>query len=340
MEREFDSSFAGGESDNESSIDAMFSGVSFQSFLAEKTLMPLYGDYAVGDPPLGFPENSTSTTTPMSFPFTFFSEDFPALKYRNQLGQNSSDEGPRVGQLKSGEDAGKRKLNLKLPKTEPFHFHNEFNTETIQTQTQPLNFLTNPTADLKLSPHFFHLPHLHSLEHSQAQAYLSESPSKRARVDSMTSPSRLSDPQTLDSIVQSCYYLNRPVVIPQSKLARRRRQKLSEKMQGLQKLMPWDTKMDMSTMLEEAHKYVKYLQAQLKALQSMPPHSSRAFPAAQTSYGGVFGYLEKLTRSQILQVLVNSPVTQNVLYSHGFCVFSLEQLRDVPSLQMLRFFNP
>jgi hypothetical protein len=182
--------------------------VSFQSFLAEKTFMPLYGDYAVGDPPLGFPENSTSTmTTPTSFPFTFFSEDFPALKYRNQLGQNSSDEGPRVGQLKSGEDAGKHKLNLKLPKTEPFHFHNEFNTETIQaqTQTQPFDFLTNPTADLKLSQHFFHLPHLHSLEleHSQAQAYLSASPSKRARVESVTS-----DPQTLDSIVQSCYYLN------------------------------------------------------------------------------------------------------------------------------------
>jgi hypothetical protein len=339
MERDFDSSFAGGESDEESSIDAMFSGVSFQSFLAEKTFMPLYGDYAVGDPTLGFPENSTSTmTTPTSFPFTFFSEDFPALKYRNQLGQNSSDEGPRVGQLKSGEDAGKHKLNLKLPKTEPFHFHNEFNTETIQTQTQPFNFLTNPTADLKLSQHFFHLPHLHSLEleHSQAQAYLSASPSKRARVESVTS-----DPQTLDSIVQSCYYLNRPVVIPQSKLARRRRQKLSEKMQGLQKLMPWDTKMDMSTMLEEAHKYVKYLQAQLKALQSMPPHSSRAFPSAQISYGGVFGYLEQLTRSQILQVLVNSPVTQNVLYSHGFCVFSFEQLRDVdPALQRARIFNP
>jgi hypothetical protein len=329
MKRDSDTSFAGGESADECSIDSMFSGVSLQSLLTEKALMPLYGDYVVGEPPLGFPANSTSTTMTTSFPFTFFSEDFPALKYRNQLAQNS-DEGPRLGPLNSGEDSAKHKPNLKLPKAEPFHPHDE----SIQTQTQTFNSLTNPSSDLKLSSQFFYLPHLHSLEHSQGQAYVSASPFKRARADSVPS-----DSQTLDSIVQSCYYLNRPVVIPQSKLARRRRQKLSEKMQSLQKLMPWDTKMDMSTMLEEAHKYVKYLQAQLKALQSMPPHSTWAFHSAQNSCGGVFGYLGKLTRNQILRVLVNSPVTQTVLYSHGCCVFSVEQLRDVATLQKPGFFN-
>ncbi|KAK9989120.1 hypothetical protein SO802_029359 [Lithocarpus litseifolius] len=40
--------------------------------------------------------------------------------------------------------------------------------------------------------------------------------------------------------------------MPQSKLARRRHQKLSEKTQSLQRLMPWDTKMDMATVMDLA----------------------------------------------------------------------------------------
>jgi hypothetical protein len=118
-------------------------------------------------------------------------------------------------------------------------------------------------------------------------------------------------------------------LIPQSKLARQRRQKLSEKTRCLQKLMPWDKKMDQATLLEEAYKYVKFLQAQHSVLQSMPSHST-----TNNSYGGgngggagggVFGDLEMLNRNQALQVLVNSPVAQTKLCSQGYCVFSMEQ---------------
>ncbi|KAL2331798.1 hypothetical protein Fmac_019379 [Flemingia macrophylla] len=121
------------------------------------------------------------------------------------------------------------------------------------------------------------------------------------------------------------------VVIPQSKLARQRRQKLSEKTRCLQKLMPWDKKMDQATLLEEAYKYVKFLQAQFRVLQSMPSSTSTSTSSSASSpfllpNDGVFGHLQRLNRTQLLQVLVNSPVAQTMLYSQGFCVFSLEQL--------------
>ncbi|TKY48776.1 dimerization protein [Spatholobus suberectus] len=115
-------------------------------------------------------------------------------------------------------------------------------------------------------------------------------------------------------------------VIPQSSLARQRRQKLSEKTRCLQKLMPWDKKMDQATLLEEAYKYVKFLQAQFRVLQSMPSRAAPFLIPPHLQNGAVFGDLEKLNRCQLLQVLVNSPVAQTMLYSQGFCVFSLEQL--------------
>jgi hypothetical protein len=116
-------------------------------------------------------------------------------------------------------------------------------------------------------------------------------------------------------------------LIPQSKLARQRRQKLSEKTRCLQKLMPWDKKMDQATLLEEAYKYVKFLQAQHSVLQSMPSHSitNNSYGGGGNSGGGVFGDLEILNRNQALQVLVNSPVAQTKLCSQGYCVFSMEQ---------------
>ncbi|KAK7402014.1 hypothetical protein VNO78_13947 [Psophocarpus tetragonolobus] len=123
-------------------------------------------------------------------------------------------------------------------------------------------------------------------------------------------------------------------VIPQSKLARQRRQKLSEKTRCLQRLMPWDKKMDQATLLQEAYKYVKFLQAQSRLLHSMPAHTHThththtytSLPPLPLQNAAVLGDLPKLTRTQLLQVLLNSPVAQTMLYSQGFCVFSLEHL--------------
>lgn len=337
MGRDSDTSFAGRQSSEEVSFNAMFSGVSLQSILTEETPMPLYGDSSLEDSPIGFPVNS-STTTP-SFSFSFFNDNFLALN-RDQLGRDLDDDNHRLGPLKFKEFSENNELKLKLPKIEPF----QYDELAGSTQTQPFNLLTSSISDIKHSSPFSHLPPLHSLghfhhqEHAEAQVFPYVPPSKRIRLDSVTS-----NPETLESIVESCcrYHLNVPklkrpavlsscqAVMPQSKLARRRRQKLSEKTQSLRKLMPWDTKMDMATMLEEAHKYVRFLQAQLIALETMPSDTSSSFSAitaGQNFYDGVFGGLGNLNRNQILQVLVNSPVAQTMLYSKGCCVFSVEQL--------------
>ncbi|XP_039038064.1 transcription factor bHLH117-like [Hibiscus syriacus] len=148
---------------------------------------------------------------------------------------------------------------------------------------------------------------------------------KRGRLDLAPSHSENNHPQTLDSIVKS-FNATAPVpIIPYSRLAREMRQKLSEKTRCLQKLMPWDKKMDTGTMLQEAYKYVRFLQAQVSILQSMPITSS--FSSAQhVNAGGGFDGFGSLNRQQLLRVLFNSLVAQTMLCSQGFCVFDSEQL--------------
>ncbi|XVE66295.1 hypothetical protein DITRI_Ditri08aG0069200 [Diplodiscus trichospermus] len=189
--------------------------------------------------------------------------------------------------------------------------------------------------DVLSSTHFFHffsksLPDLHSLEQPPRQPRLPGSSSsstpklKRTRLDSNVSDSD-KNPQNLDSIFQS--FNSPPPIIPHSELARKRRQKLSEKIRCLQKLMPWDKKMDTGTMLEEAYKYIQFLQAQISILQSMPITSCfLSNDNINAPLGFDYAGLGRLNRQQLLQVLVNSPVAQTMLYSQGFCVFSHEQL--------------
>ncbi|KAJ8762606.1 hypothetical protein K2173_008045 [Erythroxylum novogranatense] len=55
---------------------------------------------------------------------------------------------------------------------------------------------------------------------------------------------------------------------PQSLYARRRRERINERLKILQNLVPNGTKVDISTMLEEAVHYVKFLQLQIKLLAS------------------------------------------------------------------------
>uniref|UniRef100_A0A7N0T484 BHLH domain-containing protein n=1 Tax=Kalanchoe fedtschenkoi TaxID=63787 RepID=A0A7N0T484_KALFE len=55
---------------------------------------------------------------------------------------------------------------------------------------------------------------------------------------------------------------------PQSLYARKRRERINERLKTLQGLVPNGTKVDISTMLEEAVQYVKFLQLQIKLLSS------------------------------------------------------------------------
>ena len=55
---------------------------------------------------------------------------------------------------------------------------------------------------------------------------------------------------------------------PQSVAARHLRERISEKIRILQRLVPGGTKLDTASMLEEAIRYVKFLKRQIKLLQS------------------------------------------------------------------------
>ncbi|KAE8780201.1 Transcription factor bHLH84 [Hordeum vulgare] len=55
-----------------------------------------------------------------------------------------------------------------------------------------------------------------------------------------------------------------PASNPQNLYAKRRREKINDKLRVLQKLVPNGTKVDLSTMLEEAVLYVKFLKLQIK----------------------------------------------------------------------------
>ncbi|KAK3119174.1 hypothetical protein QOZ80_9BG0715130 [Eleusine coracana subsp. coracana] len=68
----------------------------------------------------------------------------------------------------------------------------------------------------------------------------------------------------------------------QSLYAKKRRERINEKLRILQQLIPNGTKVDISTMLEEAVQYVKFLQLQIKLLSS-----DETWMYAPLAYNGV-----------------------------------------------------
>ncbi|OIV91139.1 hypothetical protein TanjilG_30361 [Lupinus angustifolius] len=84
-----------------------------------------------------------------------------------------------------------------------------------------------------------------------------------------------------------------PATDPQTLYARKRRERINERLRILQSLVPNGTKVDISTMLEEAVQYVKFLQHQIKLLSS-----DELWMYAPIAYNGINIGLDLITSKE------------------------------------------
>ncbi|XP_010524482.1 PREDICTED: transcription factor bHLH117 [Tarenaya hassleriana] len=163
---------------------------------------------------------------------------------------------------------------------------------------------------------FLHMPNLHAVDQTTlfscfppALPGVHDEKRRRFTVDVPPPP----PPPPVGFTISPSSASGTPASTTQNNTARDRRRKIAEKTRSLEKLMPWEKKMDRATLLEEAHKYIKFLQAQIAVLRWMP---------LEAVFSGAGG----LNRQQVLQVMASSSRVQTTLYTRGCCVFSREQL--------------
>ncbi|MCL7024993.1 hypothetical protein MKW94_000276 [Papaver nudicaule] len=84
---------------------------------------------------------------------------------------------------------------------------------------------------------------------------------------------------------------------PQSVAARHRRERISERIRILQRLVPGGTKMDTASMLDEAIHYVKFLKTQVQSLEKVATNNINASGNAGSSPLGLGANYSSLAKA-------------------------------------------
>ncbi|XP_073026233.1 transcription factor bHLH84-like isoform X3 [Primulina eburnea] len=163
---------------------------------------------------------------------------------REPLGEDEFRVPPEMCKKRSrlpGEDQSNRSMKFKkFPKLDNIDYENNYNDD-----------ISNATFKQRTSSWCSEDESIASLEHTHGVT--STSIPKGGRILNSNGKTRASRGSATD---------------PQSLYARKRRERINERLRILQGLVPNGTKVDISTMLEEAVQYVKFLQLQIKLLSS------------------------------------------------------------------------
>ncbi|KAJ7549837.1 hypothetical protein O6H91_07G071600 [Diphasiastrum complanatum] len=125
---------------------------------------------------------------------------------------------------------------------------------------------------------------------------------------------------------------------PQSIAARQRRKKISERVRTLETLVPGGNRLDTASMLDEAIKYVKFLQLQVQILETignvnignsanLAVHENCCADNTHTSGSGIQSSAI-FPRGPPASPLVLTEALQHQLFSSGYCLMSLQQCRS------------
>ncbi|KAD7478982.1 hypothetical protein R6Q59_005235 [Mikania micrantha] len=243
-------------------------------------------------------------------------------------------------------------VNLQSEKiSERFNEHSNWRCAEREEKLKRMKTEPSNESSFNLTPAavFCQMPELRSIEQANQQE---KQLKQKFSTVAITSNQQMLEP-TVTSFQLATSYLTpatfqpqRLPIAPPAKLSKReqgtrRQYTLSDKTRSLQKLLPVEGKMDMATIYEETFKYIKFLKAQISVLESMSVTSTSGFNfrSENPRYGNLYEGLGKLNRQQLLEVLVNSPAAQSVLYSKACCIYSLEQLMLLNDIAGKNFFS-